>query len=244
MLLEFAGRAETHEKGRNDLVTEADLQSQQAISAFIRRSVSADATIIGEEGPRTGIDPTTYQDLVWLVDPLDGTTNYVHGFPHFCVSVAAVRNQQVLAAAVFDPGKDECFSAGSGDGASLNGNPIHASQTTLLARALVAASLPAAMDRSHPEVERFLRACESTRSVRRTGSAALNLSYVACGRLDAYWATTVQPWDAAAGVLLVQEAGGHVSDLNGGPFHIFRPQVLTAATGQLSRALQQILQVA
>ena len=246
VLLDMAGQVGFRAKGINDLVTEADLQSQQAISKYLRAEVSEEAVIMGEEDQHPFVHPVQHDALVWLVDPLDGTTNYIHHFPHYCVSIAVTRRQELLAAAIFDPCMDECFTASRGDGATLNGNAIQPSQSTSLAQALVAASLPAAFNRTCPELERFLRACESTRSVRRTGSAALNLCYVACGRLDAYWATTLKPWDAAGGVLLVREAGGHVSDLIGEPFQVFQPDVLsrryartvqTAATAPLRTSI-------
>ncbi len=243
VLQELVGQVGFLEKATNDLVTEADVRSQRAISEYLHRAVSGDMVFIGEEDATAAALPVNDDVLIWLVDPLDGTTNYLHGFPHYCVSVAAVRQQQILAAAVFNPLTDECFSAGQGEGASLNGNDIQTSHATQLASALLAASLPASMTRGCPELERFLRACESTRSVRRTGSAALNLCYVACGRLDAYWATTLKPWDAAAGVLLVKEAGGYVSNLSGDPFEIFNPLVLSAATPELAQELQQLLRV-
>jgi myo-inositol-1(or 4)-monophosphatase len=165
----------------------------------------------------------------------------VHGVPQFAVSVALERSGELLAGAVYDPVGDECFTAAVGEGAWLNGRRLRVSRVAAVADALVAISFPAKVNRDAPEVAAFLEMLEHVQAFRRMGSAALNLSYLAAGRFDAYWATENKVWDVAAGFLLVREAGGVITDLAGGPVDLYRPRLLAAATPDLHRELLPLL---
>jgi myo-inositol-1(or 4)-monophosphatase len=184
---------------------------------------------LGEEGD----DVEGSGGLRWIVDPLDGTTNYVHGLPQYAVSVCLEQKGELLAGTVYDPVSDDCFTASLGGGAWLNGGRLEVSRIDALADALVAVSFPAKVDRRAPEVAAFLDTLENTQAFRRMGSAALNLAYVAAGRFDLCWATETKPWDVAAGFLLVREAGGIVTDLTGGPVNLLRPRFVAASTPRL-----------
>jgi len=180
-------------------------------------------------------------EFCWIVDPLDGTLNYVRQLPNYSVSVALRRGDDILVGAVYDPLLDECFSAETGLGAELNGTPIHASSCENIEQALIAASLPAEVPRNSAEVWRFIEVMHCAQAIRRLGSAALSLCYVASGRLDAYWATCVKVWDVAAGQLIVREAGGSLTRPEGTPFELDRPQFVTAATPRLQNQLLEVL---
>ncbi len=182
-------------------------------------------------------------EFTWIVDPLDGTTNYVHGLDNYCVSVALRHRNEVVLGTVYDPSRDECYSAIKDQGAVLNGSRITTSDTARLEKALVAASFPARVQRDSAEVRRFLEVLYRCQALRRLGSAALNLCYVASGRLDAYWATTVKIWDVAAGTLIVREAGGVVTDLNGGPLNLDRPRFVSASNTTLHAELASVLEL-
>ena len=195
MLQDWRGRFSVREKGPADLVTDADEASQEAVRLTILTAFP-DHDVLAEEDRALEERKSDYR---WIVDPLDGTTNYVHGVPHYAVSIAMEHNGRLIAAAVYDPSADECFTAGFGDGARVNATPIRASETTLLGEALVAVSFPALVERGSRSLEDFLKLIVRSRAVRRTGSAALNLCYVAAGRFDAYSARETRPWDVAAG---------------------------------------------
>jgi myo-inositol-1(or 4)-monophosphatase len=175
------------------------------------------------------------------VDPLDGTINYVHGLPAFAVSIALEAEGQLECGVVFDPMTDECFSAVSGGGAFLNGRPIRVSECARMHDALVGVSFGHEVHPQGPEVRRFVASLMASQAVRRLGAAALNLAYVAAGRLDAYSACSAKIWDVAAGILLIQEAGGVVTSIEGGAFRLDRPDFASAATPSLHRELLEIL---
>ena len=196
-LMEWRGNFEIREKSPRDVVTEADLASQEAIRAVIAERYP-DHGFLGEENPESAQVDLPY---CWVVDPLDGTTNYVHDFPCFAVSIAVAHQGKVVAGAVLDPCRKECFTAALGRGSQLNGRGIGVSQTTRLSDSLIAVSFPPNLHKNSPDLEAFLNVAPLCQAVRRTGSAALNLSYVACGRLDAHWAHEIHAWDSAAGVL-------------------------------------------
>lgn len=229
----WRGRFTARQKGRHDLVTDADLASERAIRAVISRHFPEHG-VLGEEAP---VREQLEREYCWVVDPLDGTTNYVHGFPCYGVSVAVARGAQLMAGVFYDPTREECFSAAAGNGATLNGASIATSDATKLGEALLAVSFPANLTRESPDLESFLQVAPKCQAVRRSGSAALNLAYVACGRLDGHWAHVIYPWDAAAGVLLVQEAGGVATGSDGRPFELAAGDYLTAATRELHTAL-------
>ncbi len=196
ILIGMMSTAAIREKGIKDLVTDADIAAQHAIQSRLLNEYP-DHAWVGEEDAQ--FEKPDASKICWLVDPLDGTANYAHGFPNFAVSIAAVLGNQVLAGVVFDPCANEMFSAILGQGARLNEKTIRASSVTCLDRAMIAASFPPNVQKDSPEVQQFLNVLVACQSVRRLGSAALNLCYVACGRLDGYWTNTVKPWDVAAG---------------------------------------------
>ncbi len=253
VLLGWRDRFVARAKGPADLVTEADLASQATIRDIIGQAFP-DHDFVGEEDVPSRYaasgagearaasgSPHGYR---WYVDPLDGTTNYVHKLEHYCVSVALEHQGRILVGSVYDPVRDECFTAAAGKGAYLNGQPLSTSQTDRLEAALVACSFSAQVPRGSPEVRRFVELLHRSQATRRLGSAALNLCYVAAGRLDAYWASSVQAWDVAAGVLLVQEAGGCVTRIDGTAFDLWNPELAVSATPPLHRQLLEALGVA
>lgn len=246
VLLQWQGKFKAKEKGPKDLVTEADWASQQAIREIVLGAFP-DHDFLGEEsapGVHRPTLPTNGRGYRWVVDPLDGTVNYVHGLPNFAVSIALQKSDRVEVGVVYDPIMDECFSAIAGGGAFLNGQPIEASDCEQLSEALLAASFPANVARGSLEVFRFIEGLHSSQAIRRLGSAALNLCYVACGRLDGYWATTVKIWDVAAGILILQESGAIVTDIEGHALNIERPQLAVAATPRLHQQMLAMLDAA
>lgn len=240
ILLEKWGRVAVREKGRADLVTEADLASQETVRRTIADAFPHHA-LVGEEDPPDTQHPSVAAEYRWIVDPLDGTTNYVHGVPHFSVSLALERSGILLVGAIYDPVADECFTAGRGQGACLNGEPIHSSSAGRLSEALVAVGFPAVVRPDSPDLRAFFEAVTACQAIRRTGSAALNLAYVAAGRFDACWSFSTKAWDAAAGALIVCEAGGVVSDPRGTPFVLDRGHFLACATPTLHQALLALM---
>ena len=225
---------EVRHKGLVDLVTDVDVQSEREISAAIQAAFPTHA-ILGEEGGvKVGADTDTRYR--WIIDPLDGTTNYAHGFPLFCVSIGLEIDHRLTLGVAYAPTLDELFVAEAGHGATLNGRLINVSGTQDLRQAMLATGFP--YDRS--QLPMALRSFEAlsyaSQAVRRVGSAVLDLCYVACGRFDAYWEHVVKPWDMAAGALIVQEAGGTVSGTDGSAFSVDGGQVL-ASNGHLHPAL-------
>jgi myo-inositol-1(or 4)-monophosphatase len=240
VLREGYGRTHRPErKGRIDLVTEYDRRSERLLLEAIGRRFPDHAVLAEESGasaPGAGAAPVR-----WLVDPLDGTTNFAHNYPFFCVSVAAEADGQLVAGAVYDPVRDELFSAAVGTGATRNGEPMRVSDIERVEDALLVTGFPYDV-REHPErslplFEAFLMRAQG---IRRDGSAALNLCYLAAGRFDGFWEGHLSPWDMAAGVLIVREAGGRVTDYVGGSFQLDRRQIL-ASNGRLHEEMQGIL---
>jgi myo-inositol-1(or 4)-monophosphatase len=236
-LLDWAGRFAVREKGPADLVTEADLASQAAVRKELLAAFPDHGFLAEEEGAST-VGRDGYR---WIVDPLDGTTNYVHGLPQFCVSIALERHGEMLVGVVYDPIGKECFSAARGRGADVNGRPLRTSGVTRLSQALVAASFPPSVRRTDGVIAEFLAVLERAQAVRRMGSSALNLAYVAAGRLDAYWARDTKTWDVAAGWLLVREAGGILTNLTGDAVNLGRPQFVVASSAELHAELRSVL---
>lgn len=234
----WQGRVTAREKAPADLVTEADVAAQECIREVVQSAFPAHE-FIGEEGGNTG--PAQESPYRWIVDPLDGTTNFVHGLRQFSVSVALAHGANILCGTVYDPSSDECFTAAAGGGAFLNGVPIRVSGESRLADALVSASFPSRVTRDHPLIQEFIQVLTTSQAIRRMGSSALNLSYLAAGRFDAYWANHVKMWDVAAGILLVREAGGVVTGPTGEPFDIDHPRFVAAATNQLHGELLRVL---
>jgi myo-inositol-1(or 4)-monophosphatase len=223
LLMSFFGNVAIEYKGDADLVTRADRASEKLIVERIRKQWPQH-DLLGEEGSRT----ETGSDYRWYVDPLDGTTNFAHGYPVFCVSLALEYRGERIAGVVFDPTRDELFSAAAGCGSELNGKPIHTSKTPRLVESLVATGFPSHKRHKNPNIHFYHQITLRSHGVRRAGSAALDLCYVACGRFDAFWEFNLNPWDTAAGVLIVDRAGGKITDFRGGPFSIDSRQVLAS----------------
>jgi len=238
-LLAWQGRFQTRTKGVRDLVTDADLASQEAVRRIVMGRFPEHCFVSEEQGPKS--TAAGANQLTWIVDPLDGTTNYVHGYPNFAVSVAIARGNDVQAGVVYDPLRDQCFSAAGGKGAWCNGSRLKTSDVTAVDEALVAVSLPPQVDRDSADLLDFIEAAQTSQAVRRSGSAALNLAHVASGALDAFWATQIHAWDVAAGVLLIREAGGIITGRNGQPFDLWNPHFLAAAGPQLHGKMLEVL---
>ena len=232
----FHRRVKVEYKGDVDLVTEADRASEALITKRIRERWPAH-NIMGEEGTRT----EQGSEYRWYVDPLDGTTNFAHGYPVFCVSLGLEHKDERVAAVIFDPTRDEMFTAEKGGGAFLNGQPIRVSNVGNLAECLVATGFPSHKRHKNPNIFFYHQITLKTHGVRRAGSAALDLCDVACGRFDGFWEFNLNPWDTAAGVLIVQEAGGRVTRFDGQPFHIDSRETL-ASNGHVHEALLQEFQ--
>lgn len=237
VLRRMQGQITVREKAPADLVTEADLSSQQTIRRLLL-DVFPNHGFLGEETlPERASDGPKSADFTWIVDPLDGTTNYVHGLDNFCVSVALQQGDQIVVGVVYDPIREECFVATQGKGAFCNGRRMHCSRVRALDQALVAASLPARVTPDSADVAQFLNVMYECQAIRRLGSAALNLCNVAAGRMDGYWATSIQKWDVAAGLLMVREAGGVITGIDGEPFEIDRPRLAAAGNATLHAQL-------
>ncbi|MCX7623557.1 MAG: inositol monophosphatase family protein [Thermomicrobium sp.] len=203
-------------KGAVNLVTEVDLASERLIVETIRAAFPDHAFFTEEGTARDALDAPA----LWVIDPLDGTTNYAHGYPMFCVSIAFVRYGRPEVGVVYQPVLDELFVAERGVGAFLNGERIRVSRHRELRSALLATGFPYDLERRREALAAFARFTLTSRAIRRDGSAALDLAYVAAGRFDGFWERELSPWDTAAGVLLVEEAGGTVTDYAGRPFRL------------------------
>ena len=208
----LAGGVQATAKRANDFVTEVDRAAEAAIIEVIHKAYPGHAILAEESGASAGEDA----EYRWIIDPLDGTTNFIHGFPQYAVSIGVERHGGLEHAVVYDPVKDELFTATKGRGAYLNDRRIRVSRCTRLSEALVGTGFPfKELSRADLYLRQLRSMMEKSSGVRRAGAAALDLAYVACGRLDAFWELGLAPWDMAAGVLLIQEAGGLVSDLQG-----------------------------
>ena len=236
----FHQRLKIEYKGDADLVTAADRASEALIRERVAKQFPAH-DVMGEE---QGLQDRG-SEYRWYVDPLDGTTNFAHGYPVFCVSLALERRKaasaQRIAAVVFDPTRDELFSAAQGQGAQLNGAAIQVSKTALLKESLVATGFPSHKRHKNPNIYFYHQITLHSHGVRRAGSAALDLCNVACGRFDGFWEFNLNPWDTAAGVLIVEEAGGRVSRFDGAPFELDSRETL-ASNGLIHDALLQEFQ--
>jgi myo-inositol-1(or 4)-monophosphatase len=227
-------------KGTVDLVTDADRASEELIASRIRQAFP-DHRLLGEEGARGAShdghgSPSTVPDYGWVVDPLDGTTNYAHGYPHFAVSIALERQGIVQLGVVYDPMRDELFVAERNQGATLNGDPIHVSTTNQLIRSLLATGFPYDVEQRGETSAIWDILLNASQGTRRDGAAALNLCYVAAGRLDGFWERPLQPWDLAAGGLMVLEAGGTATTYDEESFDPYRREVI-ATNGHLHEAM-------
>jgi len=214
LLSEFDQPVRISYKGEVDLVTQADRRSEQAIVARLR-SYFPEHAIVAEEGGGQETD----SPFRWFVDPLDGTTNFAHGYPCFAVSIGFEEAGELLAGAIYQPVSRELFTAAKGEGAFLNGKAIRVSPIGQLATSLLATGFPSVKRARHPNIHYYWNYTLRSHGVRRDGSAALDLASVACGRFEGFWEFGLHSWDTAAGVLLVREAGGVVTNFNGQPYH-------------------------
>lgn len=229
LLRERAGRPREIEfKGEIDLVTEADKAAERLIADGISARFPGHA-LVGEEGTTTGV-AVADAEWVWVVDPLDGTTNFTHGYPHFASSILVTYRGAMHAAAVYNPMADELFAAQRGAGAWLNGRPMRVSTTVSLQTGLLGTGFSYRQDLRDQQHLVWAEIQRRSRGVRREGSAALGMCYVAAGRLDGFWERPINAWDIGAGALLIREAGGTVTALEGGPFDVFAGEV-TASNG-------------
>jgi len=228
----FAQGVKTEYKGDVDLVTVADRTSEKLIRERLSAAFPTHG-IYGEEGTRERLA----SEFRWYVDPLDGTTNFAHGFPHFCVSMgleqrpANLKPEEdgtLVAAVLYDPLLDELFTAERGRGALLNGKPMHVSPTPDLAESLIATGFPSRKRHASPNVHFYQEFTLRSHGVRRAGSAALDLAYVACGRMEGFWEFNLNPWDTAAGILLVEEADGRVTDFEDRHYRLDSREVLAS----------------
>lgn len=217
----FERRVSFELKGEYDLVTEADRASERLVVERLRSEYPSHS-VVAEEGSGYDSGP----EFRWYVDPLDGTTNFAHGFPVYNVTLALEQKGELIAGVIFDPSRQEMFAAERGGGAYLNGERIQVSTAGRLADALVATGFPSRKRHENVNIHFYYQLAMMTHGVRRAGSAALDLAYVACGRLDAFWEFGLNPWDMAAGLLLIREAGGAASDMRGGPVNLRGPHVL------------------
>jgi myo-inositol-1(or 4)-monophosphatase len=219
----FERRVSFEMKGDFDLVTEADKASEKLVVERLKESFPEHG-IVAEEG---GGHESATSDYRWYVDPLDGTTNFAHSYPVWNVTLALEKAGELIAGVVFDPTRDELFTAERGSGAFLNGRRIHVSKVALVADSLLCTGFPNHNRSTNPNIHFFHELAMTAHGVRRSGSAAVDLAHVACGRLDGFWEIGLSPWDMAAGILLVEEAGGVCTDMNGGHHHLRSPHVLT-----------------
>jgi len=232
VLLDRFGRVSARKKGPADLVTEADLASQEVVRQTIHKAFPGHL-LIGEEDPPDRPSTEQQGDFRWIVDPLDGTTNYFHQVPFFCVSLALECRGEALVGAIYNPISGECFTAAAKQGAFLNGTRLQTSDVRTMPDALIATGFPPAVVPGIPDLRLFNEIVLVSQSLRRTGSAALNLAYVAAGRFDAGWSFSTKTWDVAAGALLIQEAGGVVTSFSGGRRPPDSGEFLVAATPDL-----------
>ena len=228
LLANYFERRVTFElKGEFDLVTEADRASERLVYERLRTHFPTHAIVAEEGSAHVGSS-----EFRWYVDPLDGTTNFAHGFPAWCVTMALERAGELVCGVVFDPNRQELFTAELGAGAWLNNRRIHCSSARRIEDALLATGFPSRKRHQNVNVHFYYQMAMLSHGVRRAGSAALDLAYVACGRLDGFWEFGLNPWDMAAGILLVNEAGGRSSDMLGAPHRLASPHLL-ADNGQI-----------
>ena len=242
LLMSHFGKVEIEYKGDVDLVTKADREAEELIVERVR-ALWPKHDITGEEGTLTH----TGGEYRWYIDPLDGTTNFAHGYPVFCVSIAVERvsARERVAGVIFDPTRNELFSAEKGSGADMNGRKISVSKTATLAESLIATGFPSKKRHKNPNIHFYHQITLRSHGVRRAGSAALDLAYTACGRYDGYWEFNLNPWDTAAGVLLLQESGGTVTGFWNDPFDIASREVTATNTvlhAELLRELQAVFE--
>jgi myo-inositol-1(or 4)-monophosphatase len=223
LLEKFGKKLNVSMKGDINLVTEADLASEKLIIDRIRSHYPQHSILAEESGEAVIIGGTN--KWKWIVDPLDGTTNFAHGYPCFCVTLALENEGKIVIGVTYDPTRNELFSAEKGLGASLNNKPIRVSAAQKLADALIVTGFPYDFKQRENFARHLTTFLLQSRGVRRDGSAAIDMAYVACGRFDGFWEEGLNPWDVAAGLLLIEEAGGRVSYYDNSPFSIYTPPI-------------------
>ncbi|WP_372864011.1 inositol-1-monophosphatase [Spongiibacter sp.] len=232
-------RLKIESKGENDFVTEIDRKAEQEIIFHLQKAYP-DHRFVGEESGESGNPDSDYQ---WVIDPIDGTTNFVRGIPHYCISIACIYQGQIEHAVILDPIRREEFTASRGRGAQVNGRRVRVTSASSLEGTLIGTGIPF-KSRSEQHIPAYMRSLESvareTAGIRRAGSAALDLAYVAAGRLDGFWEIGLSKWDIAAGVLLVREAGGLISDFQGGGNYLESGNIVAANPKCLKGLLQAV----
>ncbi len=238
LIEKFGPKINVSKKGDINLVTEADLASEELIIERIKSYYPKHSILAEEAGNAVVIGgDNTWK---WIIDPLDGTTNFAHGYPCFCVTLALEHEGDIVLGVTFDPTRDEMFAAERGRGASLNGKPIRVSDTERLSEALIVTGFPYDFKRRQHFARHLTQFLIESRGVRRDGSAAIDMAYVACGRFDGFWEEGLNPWDMAAGLLLIEEAGGQVSGYKGSKFNIYEPPIV-ASNGLIHGQMLEVL---
>lgn len=233
-LVSKMGQVTVQEKNPRDFVTEADIESQALIQHTIEAAFP-DHGFLGEESSDSANKQNQESPFCWIVDPIDGTTNFIHQLRSFSVSIALRHGDEMIVGCVHDPLLKETYSAARGLGAKLNGQPIKTSNADSTKQSIVVCSLPSQLTRQSYELNQLINVlCDSEATVRRLGSAALNLSYIACGRIDSYWSTLAKVWDIAAGVVILNEAGGRITNIAGGSLNWDDLDFVASATEMLN----------
>ena len=241
LLTERFGRAlSISNKSELDLVTEADLASERLIIERIKTFYPRHSILAEESGASAPAEQDAQSEWRWIVDPLDGTTNYAHGYPCFCVSMGLAHKGRLELGVIYDPARDELFTAERGQGAALNDRRIQVSQTRTLNSALLCTGFPYDVRERSEFARHFTNFIMNAQAVRRDGSAALDLAYVACGRFDGFWEEGLHPWDVAGAVLMIEEAGGRVSHYDGTAFDIYSAPIL-ASNGLVHEQMMRVL---
>jgi len=239
LLVQRLGAAQITNKGDIDLVTEADIAAEELIIDRIRSHYPLHG-ILAEESGEAVQQGTSRSEWKWIIDPLDGTTNYAHGYPCFCVSIAVEHAGTLEIGVVYDPMRDEMFAAERGQGATLNERRIRVSSVEQLNSAMMCTGFPYNV-RTRPDFARdFTNFTLHAQAVRRDGSAALDLAYIACGRFDGFWEDGLNPWDVAAGAILISEAGGRITNYENEPLDIYTKKVV-ASNGRVHEAMLRLL---
>lgn len=242
ILAERLGRTlQVSNKGAIDLVTETDLASESLIIDRIKSHYPRHSILAEESGTTNGVEfEPGKSEWKWIIDPLDGTTNYAHGYPCFCVSIGLEREGKIEVGVVYDPMRDEVFAAERGSGATLNERKMQVSSVDDLNSAMLCTGFPYNVRERADFTRQFANFTMTAQAVRRDGSASLDLAYLACGRFDGFWEEGLRPWDIAAGILLVEEAGGRITDFKGGPLDLYNPTTL-ASNGLVHDAMLKVL---
>lgn len=237
LLEKFGRKINISMKGDINLVTEADLASEKLIIEKIKSYYPKHSILAEESGNAVVLGDSTWK---WIIDPLDGTTNFAHSYPCFAVTIALEHEGKIVVGVTFDPTRNELFAAERGQGVTLNNKPIRVSETEKLGDALLVTGFPYNFKQKENFAKSLTNFLLNSRGVRRDGSAAIDMAYVACGRFDGFWEEGLNPWDVAAGVLMIEEAGGRVSYYDDSPFSIYHPPIC-ASNGLIHQEMLQIL---